>query len=263
MTAIEKLLSTARAELGYLEKRSNSQLDDKTANAGDQNWTKYARDLDALGVYNFPKNGYAWCDMFVDWCFIHTFGLETAMRMTNQPMGGLGAGCTYSAQYYQRVGRFFASDPHPGDQIFFKADDGGMGHTGIVEKVEGSRVYTIEGNTSGASGVVANGGGVKEKSYALNYAKIGGYGRPDYSLVEEEEEDMDLGKFKELWAEMRKELQDNDAGQYSEEAREWAVQNGIIVGGSDTEFNGMWQDVLTREQMVTVLFRFAKLMGKA
>ena len=78
-----------------------------------------------------------------------------------------------------------------------------------------------------------------------------------------EEEDMDLEKFKELWAEMRKELQDNDAGQYSEEAREWAVQNGIIVGGSDTEFNGMWQDVLTREQMVTVLFRFAKLMGKA
>ena len=263
MTAVERLLATARAEIGYLEKRSNSQLDDKTANAGENNYTKYARDLDALGVYNFPKNGYAWCDMFVDWCFIRTFGLETAMKMTNQPMGGLGAGCTYSAQYYQRMGRFFETGPKTGDQIFFKADDGGMAHTGIVEKVEGGRVYTIEGNTSGASGVIANGGGVKAKSYALNYAKIGGYGRPDYSLVKEDEDDMDINRFKELLAEYRKELQDNDASAYSEEARAWAVKNGIIAGGSDTEFNGMWQDMLTREQMVTVLYRFAKLMGLA
>ena len=73
---------------------------------------------------------------------------------------------------------------------------------------------------------------------------------------------MDAARFKELWNEMRKELQDNDAGEYSKDAREWAVKNGIIAGGSSVEFNGMWQDVLTREQMVTVLYRFAKLMGK-
>lgn len=78
-----------------------------------------------------------------------------------------------------------------------------------------------------------------------------------------EDENMDAARFKELWDEMRKELQDNDASAYSEEARKWAVENGIINGGSATEFNGMWQDVLTREQMVTVLYRFAKLMGKA
>ena len=77
-----------------------------------------------------------------------------------------------------------------------------------------------------------------------------------------EDENMDAARFKELWNEMRKELQDNDAGEYSKDAREWAVKNGIIAGGSDTEFNGMWQDMLTREQMVTVLYRFAKLMGK-
>ena len=77
-----------------------------------------------------------------------------------------------------------------------------------------------------------------------------------------EDENMDAAWFKELWNEMRKELQDNDAGEYSKEAREWAVKNGIIAGGSSTEFNGMWQDMLTREQMVTVLYRFAKLMGK-
>ena len=82
MSAVEKLLSVAAAEIGYLEKQSNSQLDDKTANAGYNNYTKYARDLDALGVYNFPKNGYAWCDMFVDWCFVQAFGLDAAWRMT-------------------------------------------------------------------------------------------------------------------------------------------------------------------------------------
>lgn len=53
MRPVERLLATARAEIGYIEKDTNAQLDDKTANAGDGNWNKYARDLDALGVvYN-------------------------------------------------------------------------------------------------------------------------------------------------------------------------------------------------------------------
>lgn len=267
--AVERLLAKARAEIGYLEKASNSQLDDKTANAGYNNWTKYARDLDRLGAYNFPKNGYAWCDMFVDWCFVTTFGFDLAWRMTGQAMKGVGAGCTYSAQYYKSMGRFFKSDPQPGDQIFF-TDDGGASscHTGIVEKVAGGRVYTIEGNTSSAPGVVPNGGAVRDKSYSLGYANIYGYGRPNWALVPDEPEqdekgEMDIAKFKELWHELRKELQDNDASTYSKEAREWAVQQGIVKGGSSEEFNGMWEDVLTREQMVTILFRFAQIIGAA
>lgn len=270
VTAIEKLLATARGEIGYLEKKTNAQLDNDTANAGTNNYTKYARDLDRLGVYNYPKNGYAWCDMFVDWCFVTSFGLEAAWKMTNQPMGGCGAGCTFSAQYYQNMGRFFTSDPQPGDQIFFKSGNE-MGHTGIVEKVENGRVYTIEGNTSSDAGVVANGGSVNNKSYALSYAKIGGYGRPDWSLVggndfEQEDEDMDVNRFKELWTEMRKDLQDNDAGNWSADSRQWCIDNGLIQGGgngADGQPNYMWADVLTREQMAALLYRFAKLMGKA
>lgn len=72
---------------------------------------------------------------------------------------------------------------------------------------------------------------------------------------------MDINKFKELWREMRKELQDNDASAYSEEARKWAVDNGIIRGGNSDEFNGMWEDMMTREQLVTVLYRFAQKFG--
>lgn len=77
-----------------------------------------------------------------------------------------------------------------------------------------------------------------------------------------EDENMDVERFKELWCEMRSELQDNDANDYSAAAREWAVANGIVQGGDSADFNGMWEDLLSREQMVTVLYRFAQLMGK-
>ena len=61
MTAVERLIRTARNEIGYLEKATNSQLDNKTANAGFNDWNKYARDLDKTNLYNGPKNGYWWC----------------------------------------------------------------------------------------------------------------------------------------------------------------------------------------------------------
>ena len=63
-------------------------------------------------------------------------------------------------------------------------------------------------------------------------------------------------------ARYRDQLRDNDASNWSEEARNWAVKNGLIAGSSDTEFNGMWEDYMTREQLVTVLYRFATFMGK-
>ncbi len=84
--------------------------------------------------------------------------------------------------------------------------------------------------------------------------------------IKEENDDMDVARFKELYAEMRSELQDNDAGAWSAEARNWVTSTGIIAGGGklpDGTPNYMWADVLTREQMAAVLYRFAQLMGKA
>ena len=193
MKAVDKLLNLASAEVGYLEKKSAAQLDDKTANAGNKNYTKYARDLDAIpSFYNGRKQGSSWCDVFVDWCFVQAFGVEVALKLLCQVMGGCGAGVKYSAQYYKAKGQFLERDPHPGDQIFFVKRKGltvtNWLHTGLVEKVEGGYVYTIEGNTSGASGIVSNGGGVCRKKYKLNSVNIGGYGRPDWSLVKEEHE---------------------------------------------------------------------------
>ena len=176
-----KLLEVALAEVGYLEKTSNSNLDSKTGNAGYNNWTKYARDLDALGYfYNGPKNGYAWCDVFVDWCFVQAFGPEAAMKLLQQPQRSYGAGCTYSARYFKNKGQLYTT-PKAGDQIFFwNSSKSELAHTGLVYAVDNTYVYTIEGNTSSASGVVANGGGVFKKKYKLNYTRIYGYGRPNY-----------------------------------------------------------------------------------
>jgi hypothetical protein len=70
----------------------------------------------------------------------------------------------------------------------------------------------------------------------------------------------ELEWFKELFKEMRKELQDNDASAWSLEARKWAVQKGLVQGSTDGSFNGMWEDFLTREQLVTILYRFARLL---
>ena len=176
-----KLLEVALAEVGYLEKASKSNLDSKTGNAGYNNWTKYARDLDALGYfYNGPKNGYAWCDVFVDWCFVQAFGPEAAMKLLQQPKKSYGAGCYYSAKYYKDKGQFY-TNPKAGDQIFFwNSSKSSVAHTGLVYAVDASYVYTVEGNTSSTSGVVANGGGVFKKKYARNYSRIYGYGRPNY-----------------------------------------------------------------------------------
>lgn len=55
-----KMVSVALAEVGYLEKKSNSQLDSKTANAGSNNYTKY-------GAW-YGMNAQPWCDIFVSWC---------------------------------------------------------------------------------------------------------------------------------------------------------------------------------------------------
>ena len=272
LTAIKRLIATAKAEEGYLEKATNAQLDSKTANAGSNNWTKYARDLDNIGnIYNGKKNGYAWCDVFVDWCFIKTFGVDLAMKLLCQPYGGAGAGCTYSVQYYKQKGQFHKSNPQAGDQIFFTNDGGATSyHTGLVIAVGNGKVYTIEGNTSSASGVIPNGGCVRAKSYNLTATYICGYGRPDWSLVgesaEQEDEDMTLDRFKELMKEYRAELQDNDCGTWSKDAREWAIANGLI-GGTGNNANGepnyAWADQLTREQAAALFYRFAKLMGKA
>lgn len=179
---VDKVIKIARAEVGYKEKESVMSLDSATANAGDNNFTKYARDLDNIkNFYNGRKQGCSWCDIFVDWCFYKAYGTTNARKLLCQPLKSLGAGCKYSMQYYKNKKQFYTV-PEVGDQIFFSGSSGEAGHTGLVYKVTGSYVYTVEGNTSSTSGVVDNGGCVAEKKYSIKNSRILGYGRPKYDV---------------------------------------------------------------------------------
>ena len=155
-----KVIAVAVDQIGYKEKASNTSLDSKTANAGSANYTKYARDFDQKYPkwYNGKKNGFAWCDMFVDWCFLTAFGYEKALALLCQPERSAGAGCTYSLRYFKNKGQFHTKDPQPGDQIFFGTSLDNSTHTGIVESVD-------------------------KKQVSLTNSRILGYGRPSYDAA--------------------------------------------------------------------------------
>jgi hypothetical protein len=179
---VEKVIKIAEAEVGYLEKSASaykknpSCLDSKVTGAGSDNYTKYGRDMHKIypTVMDFPA---AWCDCFVDWCFYQAYGTATAKSLL---AGDFNDYTVASAQMYKNKKAWYTKNPKIGDQIFFLDSKGGICHTGLVYKVDSSHVYTIEGNTSSASGVVANGGGVAKKVYSLTYSRIAGYGRPKY-----------------------------------------------------------------------------------
>lgn len=189
MNERQKVIDIALAEVGYIEKASNSQLDSKTANAGRNNYNKYARDLDNIpDFYNGKKNGFDWCDLFCDWCFVQAFGVDRALELLCQPRKSTGAGCGFSRGFYKNKGQLF-NTPKVGDQIFFGNSESDIYHTGLVYKVDDKKVYTIEGNTSkdgnGYSNMVA------QKSYPLGASYIFGYGRPKYKeeVTESKKED--------------------------------------------------------------------------
>lgn len=169
----DKVINIAKNEVGYLEKKSNSQLDSKTANAGSANYTKYGK--------WYGLNPDFWCAMFICWIFNEAYGATTAKNLL---CGSFSAACETIKQHFIDKGQYFTSSPKVGDVIFFTGTrHTGANHIGLVTNVSNGRVYTIEGNTSGGSTVIDNGGGVANKSYAISYNRILGYGRPKYDAA--------------------------------------------------------------------------------
>lgn len=175
MNNVDKVIKIAKEEVGYLEKKSNKDLDSKTANAGSRNYTKYGKWIGMNGDY--------WCASFVSWCFCTAYGYDIGKKLL---CGAYSAACEVIRKNFINKKQYhtFLTGAKPGDVIFFKGSrHSGANHIGIIYKVADGKVYTIEGNTSGASGVVDNGGGVAKKSYKTTDTHVLGYGRPDYSLV--------------------------------------------------------------------------------
>lgn len=182
MSAIDKLIQIANAEVGYLEKSSNSQLDSKTANAGTANYTKYWRDIKP------EYQGQPWCACFVTWCFVNAFGKNNAQKLLKH----------YPYVYCPTMANLFTLNANPkvGDIVIFK-HNGTFTHTGIVTSVNGDYFTTIEGNTNGGSTIIANGGGVCRKSYYNSNLPGTKFCTPDWSIVEESE-DLTMSQYNEL-----------------------------------------------------------------
>ena len=162
---LEKVIEVAKGEIDYLEKRSNSQLDSKTGNAGYNNYTKYWRDVK-------PEwNGSYWCACFITWVFQTALGKQRAKELLKH----------YPYVYCPTLAGLFTkySTPQVGDIVIFWKN-GEYAHTGLVIAVSGNTFTTIEGNTSGASSVVPNGGGVCQKTYNLKDVNAK-FCRPAYS----------------------------------------------------------------------------------
>ena len=102
-----------------------------------------------------------WCACFVSWCY-NQAGVSEPKFAACQSQG---------VPWFQSRGQWGArgyENIAPGDAIFFDWDlDGSADHVGIVIGTDGSRVYTVEGNSGDAC---------KIKSYDLNYQCIKGYG---------------------------------------------------------------------------------------
>ena len=168
---LERVIEVARAELGYLEKqyryRNNDEvLYHKTKGAGSDNITKYWKETK-------PEwNGSAWCADWITWVFQTALGKERAKELLKH----------YPYVYCPTMKGLFKlyANPKVGDIVIFYRN-GVFAHTALVIAVDGDKFTTFEGNTSGASGIIPNGGGVCQKTYYNSKLPGTKFCRPAYS----------------------------------------------------------------------------------
>ena len=158
----------------YLEKRSAAYLDDFQRNTGYNNYTKFARDVNSWGQPGCQ--GQPWCAVYQFWKLTKVLGLKTALQI----MGGGFYNCRNVTRHAQSK-ETWKKAPKKGALIIFRNGS----HIGSVNKYDTQYVYTNEGNTSSAPGVVANGGSCRNKKYKLNDPVIDGYVWIDYGTEEQ------------------------------------------------------------------------------
>ncbi|SCG96541.1 Lysozyme M1 precursor [uncultured Ruminococcus sp.] len=156
----------------YLEKATLAYLDDFQRNAGYNNYTKFARDVNSWGQPGCQ--GQSWCAVYQFWKLVKVFGLKKALQI----MGGGFYNCQ-SVTRHAKANGTWKKTPKKGALIIFRNG----AHIGSVRKFDTTYVYTNEGNTSSASGVIANGGACRNKKYKLTDSAIDGYVWIDYGAA--------------------------------------------------------------------------------
>lgn len=149
---------------GYLEKKSNAYLDDFQKNAGYNNYTKFARDVNSWGQPGCQ--GQPWCAEYQFWKLAKVLGITKALQI----MGGGFYNCVSITNWAKKNGTWH-STPKDGALVIFR--DGS--HIGSVRSYSNTYIYTNEGNTSSAAGVIANGGSCRNKRYLRSDPVIDGY----------------------------------------------------------------------------------------
>lgn len=192
------VIAVALSQLGYAEGGSLSELDGATPSI--LNYTEYNYNMGNFGI-GYGGAEYHWCASFVSFCLYqsgcHDFGdFFDCARFHDGDADYIWReiSCEYWVRALRGAGRFHASfcyggayTPGSGDLIFFTRDKKTASHIGIVLYSENGYVYTVEGNTSSASVLETNGGGVYAKSYKLTNPGILGFGKLPYKTVSEVE----------------------------------------------------------------------------
>lgn len=157
MITADKIVKKAISQIGVKENPSGS------------NCVKYNTDYYGKAVRG---SAYPWCCSFVWWVFKEC-GASNLFYGGNKT-----AYCPTVEAYYKSIGRWYTSNPQPGDLVLFDFDKTGTPeHIGIFEKVNSDGSYNvIEGNTSVSSN--DNGGNVMRR---IRYkSQIKGFARPKY-----------------------------------------------------------------------------------
>ena len=120
--------------------------------------------------YGAPGHNYAWCVTFVQW----------VMARAGMPLPIKTASCTQLANWAKAHGQWVTRGYKPGDIVMFHwgSDPKVTEHMGIVKAVNGTRLITVEGNTSTTD--QSNGGCVMERTRAL--VSVTGAYRPWYNV---------------------------------------------------------------------------------
>lgn len=158
---------------GYLEKKSNAYLDDFKKNAGYNNYTRFARDVNRWGQPGCQ--GQPWCAEYQFWKLVKVIGITNAIKI----MGGGFYNCVSITKWAKKKGTWH-NTPNVGALVIFRNGS----HVGSVQSFDSSRIYTNEGNTSSVAGVVANGGAVRNKFYSISDSAIDGYVWIDWESYE-------------------------------------------------------------------------------
>lgn len=166
----QSLLDIGNSQVGYPEKDNTNNLDSMTIR-GSKNYTKYARDINSIGLSGCQ--GQAWCGVYQMWLEYKNNGKEIAL----QHLSNKFYNCFATRDWAKANGKWLDAKgtPKVGYRVIFS-----QSHIALVTKVTATKIYTNEGNTSDGTTVERDGGRVCNKYYDRTNPKILGYVIVDY-----------------------------------------------------------------------------------